>query len=153
MIGEQQARCRIQVLGKTVLCIHDCTETNFIMHRNRLKPDSGLGYLDGSGIGFKLHLSIAIDAKSHFPYGVSNLKLWARENKGALTKNEKSKLPINDKESYKWQEGCQASNKVLSTATAIVHIQDREGDIYGQIANFGQRTMSFTSSVPIMTGR
>lgn len=136
LIEEQQARCRIQVSGKTVLCVHDSSESNFNRHINRLKPDSGLGYLDGSGIGFKLHLSIAIDAKSHYPYGVSNLKLWARENKGALTKNEKSKLPITEKESYKWQEGCQASNKVLSTATAIVHIQDREGDIYEQIADF-----------------
>ncbi len=112
LIEEQQTRCGIQVLGKTVLCIHDSTETNFIMHRNRLKPDRGLGYLDGSGIGFKMHLSIAMDAKSHYPYGVSSLKLWARGNKGVLTKNENSKLPITEKESYKWQEGCQASNKV-----------------------------------------
>ena len=143
LIEEQQERCRAQVSGKTVLCIHDSSETNFIMHKNRLKSDSGLGYLDGSGIGFKMHLSIAIDAKSHYPYGVSNLKLWARENKGALTKNEKSKLPPTEKESYKWQEGCKASNKVLSSATSIVHVQDREGDIYGQIADFWSEENAF----------
>lgn len=37
LIGEQQARCGIQVSGKTVLCIHDSSESNFNRHINRLK--------------------------------------------------------------------------------------------------------------------
>lgn len=136
LIEEQQSRCGIQAAGKVILNISDSSETNFIMHKKRLKPNSGLGYLDGSGIGFKMHLSIAIDAKSHYIYGVSHLKIWAREGKGQLTKAEKSKLPATERESYKWQEGCLASNKVLSAATTVVQIQDREGDIYEQIEGF-----------------
>lgn len=145
LIKEQQSRCCKLVKDKVVLCIHDSSEANFFNHKRRLKPNSGLGFLDAvrGGIGFKMHLSFVLDAKSYFPYGLGNIKLWAREKKVELTHEESKKLPIDQKESYKWIEGSQFSNETLKEAASIIHVQDREGDIYEQIVSFKNDNREF----------
>jgi hypothetical protein len=73
IIEEQKRRCKESVSGKVILCIHDTTEANFFRHKNRLKTEDeeekkSLGYTDAAkqGIGYKVHLSIAVDAKSDY---------------------------------------------------------------------------------------
>ena len=152
LITEMQHRCSNAVKGKTVLCLHDSSEANFRNHRNRIAPDDPLlGYLDDSkGLGFKMHLSVAIDAKSCFPYGVSNLFLWKRDREEASKQQKEADTEpkvvsktIESNESNKWDLGCKKSNEVLSAADRIIHVQDREGDIYDQIVNFGTSPKEF----------
>jgi hypothetical protein len=146
LIEEQASRCAISSQDKVVLCIHDTSEANFFHHSNRLKPDSGLGKIDAAkkGIGFKMHLSFVLDAKSYYPYGISHLKFWYRDEQASKTPySESRKQPISEKESYKWLEGCANSNKVLEKAAALIHVQDREGDIYEQIADFDKMPNTF----------
>ena len=119
LITEMQHRCSNAVKGKTVLCHHDSSEANFRNHRNRIAPDDPfLGYLDDSkGLGFKMHLSVAIDAKSCFPYGVSNLLLWKRDREEASKQQKEADTEpkvvsktIESNESNKWDLGCKKSN-------------------------------------------
>jgi hypothetical protein len=139
LISEIVSRCSKAVKGHTVLCIHDSSEANFFNHSNRLKKNTGLGPIDASGkkgIGFKIHNSIVLDAKSLYPYGISNIKIWERDKKQAGAKWANRKLSSKHKESCKWQDGCKASEEVLEDAKKIIHIQDREGDMYDQIVDF-----------------
>ena len=44
------------------------------------------------------------------------------------------KLPIEQKESYKWIESSIKTKETLSEAGLVIIVQDREGDIYEQFA-------------------
>jgi Transposase DNA-binding len=140
LIEEQKQRCGQLAAGKVVLCISDTTDVNFFSHANRLKSNSGLGYTAASkkGIGFKGHLCLAIDAKSFLPYGVADLSLWHREERQNKDDKEVYRYPIKEKESYRWIQGCMNSNDTLKASAAVIHIQDREGDIYEQLMGLPQ---------------
>jgi len=139
LIDEITSRCSKAVIGHSVLCLHDTSEANFFHHSGRLQADTGLGPIDASGnqgIGFKIHNSIVLDSKSLYPYGISNIKIWTRDKDNPSKNRDNQTIPVKDKESIKWQEGCNASEEILKAATSIIHIQDREGDIYDQILDF-----------------
>ena len=132
LIEELTKRCSSQVKGKVVLAIQDTTEVNLTTHKGRLQSHTGLGGIDDSkGIGFKLHPSLVVDAQTCFPLGFSSIRMWGREL-DLDTKAERKYLPIEQKESYKWIQSSDQSKTVLSEASAIVIIQDREGDILEQ---------------------
>lgn len=145
LIKEIKSRCSKAVAGKVVLCLHDSSEANFFKHTGRLKPDTGLGPIDAAkkGIGFKMHDSLVLDAKSFYPYGISHIDLWTRDNDRDSKAWENRKKPVEDKESSKWARGCLKSEETLSMANTIIHIQDREGDIYDQIADFNNKESVF----------
>jgi hypothetical protein len=139
LIDEITSRCSTAVNGRCVLCIHDSSEANFFNHLNRLQSDTGLGPIDATGkkgLGFKMHNSLVLDAKSFYPYGLSNIKIWERDKNRKGTDWDNRKMPTKDKESSKWQLGCVSSESILKEANKIIHIQDREGDIYDQILDF-----------------
>ena len=121
---------------KNVLVIQDTTEANLENHRNRIQRGTGIGPTgNGEDLGFFLHGSLVIDADSETMLGFSDIQIWNREegtaNKGA---REYKKLPIEEKESYKWIKASKESKKHLSAARSITFIEDREGDIYEQFA-------------------
>ena len=53
---------------------------------------------------------------------------------GDKHEREYTKLPIEQKESYKWIQGSDRSKEVLSKAKSVIIVQDREGDIFEQFA-------------------
>lgn len=131
LIEELISRCSSQVKGKVVLAIQDTTEVNLTTHKGRLQSHTGLGGIDDSkGIGFKLHPSLVVDAQTCFPLGFSSIRMWGRQYD--MDKAERQYLPIEQKESYKWLQASDQSKTSLSEASAIVIIQDREGDILEQ---------------------
>lgn len=132
LVEELTKRCASQVKGKVVLAIQDTTEVNLTRHKGRLQSQTGLGGIDDSkGIGFKLHPSLVVDAQTCFPLGFSSIQMWGWEL-NVDTKVDRKSLPIEQKESYKWIQASDQSKKVLNEASAIVIIQDREGDIFEQ---------------------
>lgn len=145
LIDEIKSRCSKAVAGKVVLCLHDSSEANFFKHSGRLKPDTGLGPIDAAkkGIGFKIHDSIVLDAKSLYPYGIGHMELWKRDKNRDSKDWENRKKPVQEKESSKWERGCSQSEETLSKANTIIHVQDREGDIYDQIADFNNNKRVF----------
>ena len=64
LINEMTERTGKLCKNRIVLAIQDTSEINLTSHRNRLKPNTGLGRLDDAkgNIGFKLHPTLAVDA-------------------------------------------------------------------------------------------
>lgn len=138
IIKNMSANCISCCSDKVVLCIQDTTEVNLYNHKNRVKKDQYIGTTNAAkgGIGFLIHPSFVLDAQTFVPYGFSDVKIWNRSLE-KLTKKDRdyNKLPIEEKESYKWIESSLKSKKALSQAKEIIIIQDREGDIYEQFGS------------------
>lgn len=139
IIRNMSENCRHAARGKYVVCIQDTTEINLYSHKGRLKKDAYVGtttYGKDKGIGFYIHPSFVLDAIEGTPYGFADVKLWSRTGE-FQTKHERNylNLPIEDKESYKWIEVSHNTVSALeATVAGMVIIQDREGDIYEQLA-------------------
>lgn len=139
IIMNLSSTCKAASTGKFVVCIQDTTEINLSKHRNRIRKDEFIGTTNQKGeygLGFLLHPSFVVDAYSGVPYGYADIKVWNRPLK-LQNKHERaySKLPIAEKESYKWIEVSENTKNILSdTVEGIVIVQDREGDIYEQFA-------------------
>jgi len=135
LIAELTGRCKKLTKDRVVLSIQDTSEINLSAHAGRIDKSSGVGDIDDShgGIGFKIHPSFVVDASTCFPIGFSDIRIWNREE-GMADKHEReySKLPIEEKESYKWIASSGNSKEVLSKAKAVIIVQDREGDIFEQ---------------------
>jgi hypothetical protein len=136
LIRNMAANCQSCVTNRPLLCIQDSSEINLTNHRNRLKKDESIGLTDGSedGLGFFIHPSLVIDAETFMPYGFADVKVWNRGHEwlAKAPSYQRGKLPIQQKESYKWIETSLNTKQALSTAQQLIIIQDREGDIYDQ---------------------
>ncbi len=85
--------------------------------------------------GIKLHPSIVI-TPTRIPLGIIKSKMWSREETtSTITRRQKSiarrKVPIEEKESYRWLESMQASQELARKfpEKRIINIADRESDI------------------------
>jgi len=104
----------------------DTSEIDF-SHRH---PIEGMGYLNSEDRqGFYIHPSIAVTPEK-LCLGVVDFKYWAREKLGS--RKDYKKIPIEEKESYRWLESYEIANKIATNApnTKVISIADREGDIY-----------------------
>jgi Transposase DNA-binding len=139
IVSNIQTNCEAACRGKYVLCIQDTTEINLSSHTNRIKKNNDIGTTNVKGeygLGFMLHPSLVVDAADCIPYGYSDIKIWNRPLE-LKTKHEReyNKLPIEEKESYKWLEVSKNTKAALKDSVeGMVIVQDREGDIYEQFA-------------------
>ncbi len=137
LIEELTQRTKALCKGRIVLAIQDTSEVNLTEHSRRLKADSGIGRTDYAKgcIGFKLHPTLVVDAKTLHPLGFSSLALWHRPlDLEDRYKRKYQRQKIEDKESYKWIRSSNESKEVLQDAEKVIIIQDREGDIYDQLS-------------------
>lgn len=136
LINTVKERSSYLCTGKEVLVLQDTTDFNLTSHRGRLQSNTGLG-LGGTTdcLGFFLHSSLVLDARQETVLGFSDIQLWHRES--MLTKEGRGykRLPIEEKESFKWIKASQESKQHLLAATSITFVEDREGDIYEQFAS------------------
>lgn len=123
--------------GKEVLVLQDTTDFNLANHRGRLQPNTGIGLAGGSDdwMGFFLHSSLVLDAREETVLGFSDIQLWHREGELNRIQRGYKRLPIEEKESFKWIKACKESKQHLLAASSITFIEDREGDIYEQFAS------------------
>lgn len=126
------ASCDEKIEGEHLLCIQDTTQINYYSHKNRVKDmDVNLGRIDKTTFGYLCHPTLVIDTSQNIPIGFSSVKLWNRE----WVKPEKAdkaykKLPIEDKESFRWISSATESRKNLPKESMVTFIADRESDIY-----------------------
>jgi hypothetical protein len=135
IIRNMSSNCVGCVENKSVLCIQDTSEINLRNHKNRIKKDDSIGPIqDSLGLGFFIHPSFVLDSETLMPYGFSDIKIWNRplEPDKKPRSHKYNLVPIEEKESYKWIASSQNTKKVLESASEIIIIQDREGDIYEQ---------------------
>ena len=164
-------RCSHLCRGRHVLCIQDTTEFNLSGQRGRIKAQSGLGKTAKDDVlGFMLHSSLVIDAHVGSALGYSFIKAWERpQDAPDRYQRNYRRLPIEQKESYKWIAATHQSTKLLQQAKTITIVADRESDIYDLLAavdgeqthlvirsNFnrkiagGSKLMDYLDSLPAM---
>jgi hypothetical protein len=110
---------------KTVLAIQDTTSLNYAAHQTT----KGLGPIDGHGSrGLHVHSVLVVSADG-VPCGLVHQQVWSRDPSEKRTKEERKKLPIEQKESYRWLQSVEAIQKAFSADTHIIIVADREADI------------------------
>jgi hypothetical protein len=137
LVRSLSEHCQQQVRGRHILAISDTSEINLQSHQGRLNP-KGLGVVgNNTDVGFFIHPTLALDADSGFPLGLSSVQLWTRavEHPDKHERNY-AKLPIEQKESYKWLASAERSQRCFERGEArlVTHIGDREADIYEEWA-------------------
>jgi hypothetical protein len=110
-----------------LLIPQDTTEFSY----KNLKSTEGLGNVGTgkSGRGIVAHSAIAVSDVG-MVYGLMSQKIWVRPLEEYGKSNNRDKLPIEEKESYKWLETIECAEPALPEGTLVVHVCDREGDIY-----------------------
>jgi len=110
---------------RRVLVLHDTT--NIGLPGSRAKE---LGYLDrGRGKGLLAHNSFVVSPRG-IPLGLIGQHSWVRPFDQMGIKASRAKRAIEEKESYRWLAGIQASEQLLAGVAQRIHIADREADIY-----------------------
>ncbi|HTS94431.1 MAG TPA: IS4 family transposase [Stellaceae bacterium] len=111
--------------GRHVLAIQDTSEINYQSQSGRKR---GLGTVgNGSDVGLFVHPVLAVDAGSGECLGLVDAQVWRRTKAKAA---DYKKLPIEEKESYRWLHGADQAKAVLGEASLVTVVDDREGDIY-----------------------
>nr|WP_241391622.1 IS4 family transposase [Yersinia frederiksenii]ULG19978.1 transposase [Yersinia frederiksenii] len=87
----------------------------------------------GVNCGILMHSSLAVTAQG-LPLGLTAVKFWTRKKfKGTNALKRKinpTRVPIEEKESYRWLENLRQSTELLQCPERCVHVGDRESDIY-----------------------
>lgn len=125
LIHTEQARISPLVVGRHVLAIQDTTEINYERNAGRVH---GLGTVgNGKDAGFFIHPMVVLDADTSSCLGFATVEIWNRLQ--GASKNY-PRLRIEEKESYRWIKTAVESKQVLSKASCITFLGDRENDIY-----------------------
>jgi hypothetical protein len=112
-----------------VLAVNDTTGLNFTAH----PATEGLGPLknkDSTAQGLWMHSTVVCTTRGT-ALGLIDAQVWARQRVGKAARRHA--LPIAKKESGKWLKSFAAAARLqrqLGTAVTVVHVGDRESDIY-----------------------
>ena len=83
--------------------------------------------------GVLMHSSLAVTADG-LPLGLAAIKFWTRKKYKGTNKLRgrvnSTRIPIEEKESYRWIQNLRESTERLGDPSRLVHIGDRESDIY-----------------------
>ena len=144
LINEMTERCSKSAKGRHLIVIQDSSSFNLNNHYYRLKKDSGIGPIeDNFNLGFFMHASLVTDAFTETMLGFSDVQLWHRIYDDPDREKRISKLPIEEKESYKWIRACENTKQKFADAASITFVEDRDGDIYEQFVRITDRKTHF----------
>lgn len=119
-----------------ILILQDTT--TFSYQRDQPEDIGFIGKTNARGkpvtqCGILMHSSLAVTTEG-VPLGLAAIKFWTRSKfKGcnALKKTiNPTRVPIEEKESYRWLENLRQSTELFGDPLRCVHIGDRESDIY-----------------------
>lgn len=135
---------RFKVTGGTTLVLQDTTMFSYKRERPELVGYTGkatmrTGY-KGNGLqnsltqcGILMHSSLAVTTEG-LPLGLSAIKFWTRSKFKGCTALKRhvnpTRVPIEEKESYRWLENMRESSALLGEPGRCIHVGDRESDIY-----------------------
>lgn len=116
---------------KEVLILEDTTEFVFGGHVRR----EGLHRVNTHDQGFLGHLALAVGREdgNRVPLGVIGAELYTRpdeKKKKAKQKNQHKRRQEADCESLRWGRMVNKVESVMGEGHSVIHIMDREGDIY-----------------------
>lgn len=138
----QATRERAAATDGPILILHDTTEFSFkrediaavgITRKAVAGKYQGGGLRHYTACGILMHSSLAVTTEQ-LPLGLVAAKFWTRDQfKGTNALKKKinpTRVPIEEKESFRWLENLRQSTALLNDPTRCVHIGDRESDIY-----------------------
>jgi hypothetical protein len=121
--------------------LHDTTEFNFrrddvaaVGITKRLPFKKLNGKLQHYAVcGILMHSSLAV-TRDGLPLGLAAVKFWSRGELYGCNELKRrinpTRIPIEQKESYRWLENLRQSAALIEEPNRCVHIGDRESDIY-----------------------
>jgi hypothetical protein len=123
-----------------ILVLHDTTEFCFqrekeigLLHRTINGRNSWGKLRHYTRCGLLMHSSLAVTTEG-VPLGLAAIKFWTRkEFKGCNALKKKinpTRVPIQKKESFRWLENLRQATAQFTPTDRLVHIGDRESDIY-----------------------
>lgn len=125
MISHRATFVAAAAAGRHVLAIQDTSEINYEAQSGRKRRLGTVG--NGRDAGLFVHPVLAVDGHSGECLGLVDAQVWRRTRRKAVTYK---KLPIEQKESYRWLKGGAQAKAVLADAALVTVLDDREGDIY-----------------------
>jgi len=117
-----------------VLAVQDTTSLNYTAHA----ATEGMGPI-GSSVngpqGLHLHSTLAVSTQGT-PLGFLEVQCWSRDPADFGKKARRHRVPIEDKESFKWLKSFRAVAAVQARCpgTTLVSVGDREADLYDLFA-------------------
>lgn len=125
-IDRTAGRCAAQAV---LYALHDTTVCTFSGDTHR----AGLGRVNGKRQGFYAHTTLAVSADGkRVPLGLLGCELFTRDGE----------RPIGEGESERWRRGIDGASKRVGDARKIIHVADRESDMYWLLVSMmeaGQR--------------
>jgi hypothetical protein len=138
----QATRDRLAATDALMLVLHDTTEFTFhrsevgsvgILHKSYMRKNKRGRPLHYTVCGILMHSSLAVTTEG-LPLGLTAVKFWTRDEfKGCNALKKKinpTRVPIEEKESYRWLENVKETTALFEEPQRCVHIGDRESDIY-----------------------
>jgi Transposase DNA-binding/Transposase DDE domain len=138
----QSTRSRLAVTDSPILILHDTTEFTFarndrapvgLLHKSFRRKGKKGRPLHSVVCGILMHSSLAVTPDG-LPLGLAAIKFWNRKKfKGTNALKRKvnpTRVPIEEKESFRWLENVRQATALFSESQRCVHIGDRESDIY-----------------------
>ena len=111
---------------KILLAIQDTMCVSYEGH----KKTEGMGYSSEETLGINSHNCVLFTAMG-VPIGLMGQRVSTRlEKKSEKSDHEKRSRPIKEKESYRWLETMKTAAENGPEGVTLIHIADREGDIY-----------------------
>jgi len=134
-----------------VLVLHDTTDCTF-PHLDAKE----IGYLQTGKAGFRLHLSLVVDARSwRRSLGVISAETVHRpkRSKAQQAQRKKASGPATakweDREFERWWRGMRDAGDLLRGCQRVIHIADREGDSYELMARLLGASQRFVIRVRV----
>lgn len=125
---QKHTQARMQAYERC-LALQDTTFLDYTHHPAKTGVGP-IGTANQTLNGLVMH-STLITTLEGLPLGVLSQQLWARaEPAQQLSPDERRKLPIEDKESYKWLVGLQESSQLCPAQSQLITVGDREADIF-----------------------
>jgi hypothetical protein len=133
---------RIAAAG-VAYCIGDTTEFRF----GGAERD-GMGPLQGGGSGFLAHIGLAVAADgSRLPLGILGIETIVRQATPKGRRGTKKSRRAGDSESRKWIRVATAAEEAVGGRAQVIHLMDREADIYDLLASLVERGSRFVIRV------
>ena len=123
-------RDAVDVRGKKEQILLAVQDTMAVNYSNHSKTE-GMGYNCEQTLGINVHSCILLTPDG-IPIGIPAQSVITRPKKNTRgkTHQEKRLRPIEEKESYRWLETMQTVVDKAPKQAKLIHITDREGDVY-----------------------
>lgn len=109
-----------------VLAIQDTTNMDVTSH----PATKGIGYLDHKkSFGLKVHSTLISNIKG-VPLGIIDQQIWVRNIEDLGKAKKRHQKQTEEKESQRWLDGLERTNKLLAKETKIITLADSEADIF-----------------------